>query len=243
MPSGEGPALSKSAAGLLVGVLALGFVLVWLSVPRFLGALDALPARSVLWEIRKDRPVTREQLEGAAAVLENSRRRSGTPAHVLSDLALLELLQFELAEDELAPDAQRLLTESLEALEAGLAKAPAGSNGWARLAYARYMRSGLTEGARDALEMSLLTGGIDLSLLSFRLHLILSEWDALGPEFQHAARGEILALTRHGRRGYDALVEIYLSSGRGEVIDTVLAEAPTQQARFTRRLEARLRID
>jgi len=235
----EGPILTRNVASLVVA-LALGLALVWLSAPRFLGALDALPARNVLWEIRKERPVSAELIARGATALERSRRWSGTPAHLLSDLALLKLLQSQLAVDVPTVDAERLLAESVEAQQASLAKAPAGSNGWARLAYARYELAGLTPGARDALEMSLLTGGIDLPLLSFRLYLMLREWDTLESPFEDAAHREIIGLTRHGRPGYEALVDIYLSSGHGEVIDAVLTETPRKHAQFTRQLQARL---
>jgi hypothetical protein len=219
-------------------VLAVGLALVWLGLPRLLGATARQPARAVLWALRDGKPLTDADLARGEAALERSRRWSGTPAYALSDLALLKLLRLEQGEED--GRAARYLAGALEAQEAGLAQAPAGGNGWARLAYARYRRSGLSEATRDALELSLLSGGLDLTLLSFRLELILHEWDALGPEFHEAARGEIHQMTRHGRPGYDALVEIYLASPRAGVIDAALADSPAQQAQFSRRLEHRI---
>ena len=51
-----------------------------------------------------------------------------------------------------------------------------------------------------------------------------------------AARGQIQEMTRHGRPGYDALVDIYRVSPRAAVIDGALADSPAQQAQFARRL-------
>lgn len=217
---------------MLAGVLAVGLLLLGLGLPRLLGATARQPARSVLWALRDGKPLTDADLARGEAALERSRRWSGTPPHALSDLALLKLLRRERAEAPGAP----LLVEAIEAQEAGLARAPAGGNSWARLAYARYQRAGLTEATREALELSLLSGGLDLPLLAFRLELILQEWDALGPAFHEAARGQIQEMTRHGRPGYDALVDIYRVSPRAAVIDGALADSPAQQAQFARRL-------
>ena len=226
-------------AGLLIGVLGIGLALIWLSLPRFLGAASARPAHKVLWALRQGRALPVADLARGEAALERSTRWRGTPAHALSDLALLKLLQLQQGGGSGA-EAQQRLTESLEAQAASLSQAPAGSNGWARLSYARYLRSGLTEASRDALELSFLSGGLDLPLLSFRLQLILREWDALGPEFHEAARGEILQLARHGPPGYDALVDIYLATPQAQIIDVVIAESPPLQAQFARRLERRV---
>ena len=88
--------------------------------------------------------------------------------------------------------------------------------------------------------MSLLSGNAGLPLHRFRLSLILLEWDALGPAFHEAAPGEILQLTRHWRAGYEALVDLYLASPRGEVIERVLADSPSEKAYFARWLKRRI---
>lgn len=180
------------------------------------------------------------ELDRAILALERAQGQRGMPAYRFSDLALLYQLRFSAGSASEAA-AQELLSASVAAQEAGLAQAPADNAGWARLAYARYQRAGFDAATRDALEMSLLTRGLGLSLLSFRLQLILREWELAGPELQAAAQAEILQFLRHGGHGYEALVDAYLVSPRSEIIDAVLAESPAQQAEFARRLERRSR--
>ncbi len=214
----------------------LGLALLVLSLPGFLGAASALPAGPALNSIRAGRAVAEDELARAVAALQQSLRWGGTSAATLSDLALLELVQLQAGEIIGDEEVQRLV-RSLTAQEAGLARAPAHSNGWARLTYARYALAGLDEASRDALEMSLLTGRRERAPMAFRLQLILQEWEALDAEMRVAGRAEIRQLARYGRAGLDALVDAYRSSGGSEIIHEVLAEAPEDLVRFERRLK------
>ena len=237
----KAPPLSRGTIGTLCLTLAAGLLLLGLGVPRFLGAATALPARPALWEIREGRSASAQQQGRAVTALEQSSRWSGTPAFAHSELALLKLLQFESIEDKKGEEAQALLLDAQAAQAAGLAKAPASATGWARLAHARYLKGGVSDGAPEALSMSLLSGNAGLPLHRFRLSLILLEWDALGPAFHEAARGEIWQLTRHHRPGYEALADLYLASPRGDLIDTVLADSPPKKAQFDRWLNRKIK--
>ncbi len=235
---GEDQALAAGVAITLAALLLLGLGLFALTLPRLLGAVSALPARSVLSEIRNDQTVSRERIEIAAAALQQSRQWSGTPATALSDLALLDLLRVHSSQDsELR--AHPLLPGIIEAQEMAVAKAPASGNGWARLADARYLQEGLGPATRDALEMSLISGGIDLPLLRFRLHLLLLDWALPAVTFAPAVREQVHTFTRYGKAGYDELVELSLVTPRGELIPAVLAETPDKHAYFIHRVERR----
>lgn len=228
-----GGAASRSEAGLAVLLLGIGLVLVCAGLPRFVGAAHAEPARAVLTAVRDGRAVPDADLARAIAALTGSLR-AWAPAHAHSDLALLLLLRTGGATgSDGAP-------EAIDALEAGIAGAPAGASGWGRLAHARYLHSGLTKASRAALEMSLRPAGADVSLAAFQLDLILREWDALGPGLRAAGRDRIRELTRHGDPGYDALVDVYLASPRAWILDEVLAELPPRREHFARRLERRV---
>ena len=209
----------------------------FLSLPRFLGAATALPAGPALNTIRKGGSLADEPLDRAVAALEQSLRWQATPAS-LSDLAVLKLVRLR-AGEPIGAEQHRQLAESRAAQEASLAGSPASSNGWARLSYARYALSGLDEVSRGALEMSFLTGRLEYAPMRFRLQLILREWQALDPEMRAAGRAEVRRLARYGQRGLDALVDVYLASeGAGsEIIGEVLAGAPQDRVRFERRLE------
>ncbi len=231
-------ALSRSSRLVLVTALGLGLVLITLGTPRFLGALAFQPARAVLTALREGRGLPPEIIERGDRALESSMRWPGTPAHVLSDLALLKLLRVQpgLREDVVDRASRVALREAIERQEESLRRAPAGSNGWGRLAYAYYVESGLSPATRNALEMSLRTGGLDLPLLSFRLQLILEEWETLEPELPEAAEDEILRMARYGRIGFDALAAIYLRSSHAEIIDAVMERFPEHRALFARSL-------
>jgi hypothetical protein len=215
----------------------VGVVLLLLGLLGFLGSALALPAGPALNAIGEGRAVADNQVARAVAALERSLRWGVTPAASLSDLALLKLVQIRPG-DALAPEGVQLLMESLAVQEASLARAPANTDGWARLAYARYRLSGLDEASRDALAMSILTGRLERAPMVFRVQLILREWEALDPEMQALGSVQIRQLCRYGRHALDALVEVYLASGQAgrEVLLGVLAGSPEDHARFERRL-------
>ena len=95
VPSGENRTLRTGAAVSLSALLLVGLGLLALTLPRLLGAVSALPARSILLEIRNDQTVSSERLERAATALQESRQWSGTPAYALSDLGLVDLLRVQ----------------------------------------------------------------------------------------------------------------------------------------------------
>ena len=153
-----------AAFGLFVG----GALLV-LGLSGLLGAVLALPAGPALIAIREGRPPTADPLARAVASAERSQRW-GENAASLSDLALLKLIQAE-AGDIPEPERLQRLQESQTAQEASLARAPASTDGWARLTFARYALSGLDEASRDALAMSFRTGRLERAPMVFRVHV------------------------------------------------------------------------
>jgi hypothetical protein len=228
---------SRWSIPILSAILALGVLLVGLSLPRLLGAVYAQPANAVLLAIRTGHNVSDADLEGGAEALARSTQFSGTPAYVLSDLALLKLLRVQSGGGLSASESEERRAYALDAQTRALERAPAGASGWGRLAYAHALRDGLNDPSRAALAMSLRAGGFDLELMAFRLQLMLAEWDSLGPLLREAVPGEIIQLTRHSGEGYDALAEIYLTSPHAEVIERVVSESPTRRARFAKSLE------
>jgi len=250
------------AAGLLVGA-----ALLLLGLSGLLGATLDLPAVPALIAIRESRPVTAEGLARAVASAERSQRWGGNAAS-LSDLSLLKLMQAE-SSDTLEPERLRLLQESRTIQEASLARAPASTDGWARLTYARYSLGVLEEGrvlqeelgegldpaSREALEMSFRTGRLERAPMLFRVQVLLREWEALDPELRALANAQIRQLTRYGQRDLDALIDVYRASDRAgkEVISAALSGSSAarsdlsegnssgeeDRARFERRLRRR----
>jgi hypothetical protein len=215
----------------------VGVVLFFLGLLGFLGSALALPAGPALNTIRGGRTVADNHVARAVAAVERSLRWGVAPAASLSDLALLKLVQAQ-SRDATTPEGAQLLMESLAAQETSLAQAPASTNGWARLTYARYALSGLDEASRDALAMSFLTGRLERAPMAFRVQLILREWEVLDPEMHALGSMQIRQLCRYGHHALDALVDVYLASdpaGR-EILLGALADSPEDHARFERRL-------
>ncbi len=206
-----------AAFGLFVG----GALLV-LGLSGLLGAVLALPAGPALIAIREGRPPATDPLARAVASAERSQRW-GSSAALLSDLALLKLIQAE-AGDIPEPERLQRLQESQRAQEASLARAPASTDGWARLTFARYALSGLDEASRDALAMSFRTGRLERAPMVFRVQLLLQEWEALDPAMRALGSAQIRQLARYHRRDLDALIDVYRASDRAgqEVIRAAL---------------------
>ena len=225
-----------------VSGLLVGLALLLAGLLGFLTSALALPAAPVLNAVREGREVADDRLARAAAALERSVRWGGNPAASLSQLALLKLVRSR-SQGASASEELRLLTEALADQEASLGRAPANTDGWARLAYARYTLSGLDRASRDALAMSFLTGRLERAPMVFRLQLILREWEALGSEMHALGRLQIRRLSGDDQRAVDALVDVYLASDRAgrEVIRAVLERFSEGHARFERRVRYRSR--
>lgn len=221
-----------------IGLFVAG-ALLFLGLPRFLGAVLVLPAGHALIAIRESRPAAEDEVARAVSAMEQSMRWGGTHAESLSDLALLKLIQID--RDVIEPGESRLLTESLAAQRASLALAPANADGWARLTYALYALSGLDRASLDALEMSFRSGRLERAPMGFRLQLILREWDAVDPEMRALGRMQIRQLARYDRRALDTLTDAYLASSRAgrEIIRATLDSSPQDRVRFERRLRSR----
>lgn len=215
----------------------VGGTLFFLGLTGFLGAALELPAGPALNAIREGRSVADDHVGLAVAATERSLRWGATSAVSLSDLALLKVMQVRPGEAT-GPEGSRLIMESLAAQEASLARAPANTDGWARLTYARYALSGLNEASRDALAMSFFTGRLERAPIAFRLQLILREWEAVDPEMRALGIAQIGQLIRYGHRSLDALVDVYMASGQvgRDVITEVLARSPDDRTRFEQRL-------
>ena len=238
-----------AAFGLFVGgaLLVLGLL-------GLLGAALALPAGPALIAIREGRPPAADRLARAVASAERLQRWGGSAAS-LSDLALLKLIQAE-AGDIPGPERLQRLQESQTIQAASLARAPASTDGWARLTFARYALSGLDDASRDALAMSFRTGRLERAPMVFRVQLLLREWEALDPALRALGSAQIRQLTRYHARDLDALIDVYRASDRAgqEVIRASLSDSsekdswkedsseedPSEdRARFERRLRRR----
>ncbi len=236
----------RAGLGLLVGL-----ALVAGGVTRSLGALVARAAHPVVHALGLGQTPDGASLARGVAALERSAGWRGTPARTYGDLALLQLERARREEADPGLFVPRI-DAGVVAQRAALALAPADGSGWARLVYAQQLRarahggpgaSRATIGAATpgVLEMTFLTRDLSFSLVRFRLAAALDQWAMVRPWLRTAARAEVLELTRYGARGMDALVDLYLTSPRPEVIGEELAANPKQKADFEQRLARRVK--
>ena len=245
-------------------VLSAGLALFVAAGTRAIGALEARPARPAVLALGRGQAPDDDVLATGVEALERATAGQNRDPDAYGDLALLNLerARRELANPELA---LAEIEAAAAAQRAGLALAPARGSGWARLVYAEELRaekrralrawalepaaspldaaSGADVAALEALEMAFLTRDLSFSLVRFRLGAALARWAELPPWLHGVARGEVLELTRYGRRGTDALIDFYLAPPGPEtaaIIDEELAADPKQQAYFAKRLKRRL---
>ncbi len=243
-------------------VLSAGLALFVAAGTRAIGALEARPARPAVLALGRGQVPDDDVLATGVEALERATAGQNRDPDAYGDLALLNLerARRELANPELA---LAEIEAAAAAQRAGLALAPARGSGWARLVYAEELRAEKRRALRawalepdaaappgddgaaalEALEMAFLTRDLSFSLVRFRLGAALARWAELPPWLHGVARGEVLELTRYGRRGTDALIDFYLAPPGPEtvaIIDEELAADPKQQAHFAKRLERRL---
>jgi hypothetical protein len=213
----------------------LGLLLLALGIPRLLRTAAVLSAGPVLDAVREHRAIPAGQRTRDIEALDTVRRWSAS-ASLLSELALLELLEARHAQT-IGRDSFSHLVSALEAQRASLARAPASSDDWARLAFVRYALSGMSDATRRALELSFATGPREPGARIFRLQLVLREWERLGPELREPARVQARELARH-LRSIGALIEVYRAATPEQqaVILSALDPAPADRALLERRL-------
>lgn len=161
-----------------VGLAAV--VLVGLGLPRLIGVLVSADGEPVLRKLQDQQPVTAEELttlieaqQSAAFWLSDGR--------ILTDLGLGALLLSE-SQRRGDPAAKAALLQAIEALEEGVARAPASPYAWSRLAYARALAEGWSPRALAALRLALITAPYEPRLLWSRLRMAFLAWPQMASE-------------------------------------------------------------
>lgn len=159
----------------------LALALVALALPRVVGELNLVGARSVVSAALENRPDKQQPLSAqsyakAAAAIATFGGLTGD-ARLVANRGIVLLRQGSVGDAQSA----RSLEEALEATEWGLAQNPGNTDSWARLAYLR-ARIGNPAGAASALRMSMLTAPVSPQLMPSRLRLGLHLLDHLNEE-------------------------------------------------------------
>jgi hypothetical protein len=209
-------------------------VLLFLAVPKFVGALVALPGDRHLDSLRFGRAVGQKELESLA----ESRLEAAPWSHdgrVLTDLGLALMAQAIQAGTATA-EGSALVERSLDAHRAGLARSPASPQAWARHAQALALAGRPDAEILAALRMSLLSGPQEPALVIPRLALAARSrlgWDV---EMVDLVRTQIRIAWTFNRA---ALARSAATYDYLDLVRASLAEAPDQLAALERLLARR----
>jgi hypothetical protein len=212
--------------------LALGGLLLFLSVPRVVAEFLMLPGNRVLTMLQKGSTPS----EGDLAIFITSRERSLTWAdsgRSRTDLALAQLL---LAEREVGGGARynELLGQAVQSMRAGLALAPANPYAWTRMSFAALSAGEPSERVAPMIEMSIRTGPVEPDLIFARLGLCFVEWPYFGPSSRTLLEEQV-RLAWHQSR--DRLAVLARAAGRADTARSALPES--ERAELDRRLGKR----
>ena len=158
----------------------VALVLLALAVPRMVGVLLSARSEPVLRKLQDQKPVQIDELRMLA-----DAQRSGqlwlADGRLRTDLGLAYLL---LAEKLPRGDtnAGAYLQQAIEALKAGLARAPANPYAWARLAYAEALAQGWSPLAVASLRLAVITAPYEPRLLWSRLRMMFLAWREMSSE-------------------------------------------------------------
>jgi hypothetical protein len=167
------------AAGLAI---VLGALILWLALPRLMAAAWLAIRDPVIQKMDSDEPVSRAELLGLIASRELALSWVGDrETHAELGTALAELAFRE----EPGVAAQKAALErAVQALQAGLAAAPASPKDWLQLGYLLVLLEGdPNRRAAEALLLSIRTGAFQApEFLQRRLFWSLAHWAFYGPE-------------------------------------------------------------
>jgi hypothetical protein len=222
----------------LAGIAIAGLALLYLAVPRTIGAFQMLPGNRTILEIARGGDADRESLEVLAA----SRRRAAgwlESGRLWSDLAAAELLIAESGDAGADPGRadQDSIRRAAAALRTSLRLAPASPHAWTRLAYAEMLlHDGPTDAAAAALAMSMLTGRYEPDLMFARLELCFLAW----PNFAVADRELVLdQVALAWRKSPKRLLDAALATGGAGILRGAFAGDPAILTDLERRLAKR----
>ena len=168
----------------------IAFLLVIWSAPRLFAEISVLPGKAILGNLLRGETVSDDLLRTAGGSYESAVVFHGGNGRYSTDLGLVQLVMAQRAGIE-SEQGQQMLTESIERLSYGLARGPANSFAWARLASALYLRDGVTDNVIESLRLSYQTGLFADKLIPFRTNFSLSLWDRLDDDMKNSVIREL----------------------------------------------------
>jgi hypothetical protein len=163
-----------------IPIAFIAMVLLILGIPRTVGVILSARSDPVLRKLQDHQPVQTDELMILANAQEAGRFWLAD-GRLRTDLGLAYLLIAEKL-PRTDPNVNAYLQRAIDALAAGLGRAPANPYAWARLAYAEALVRGWSPLAVSSLRMALITAPYEPRLLWSRLRMSFLAWPELSRE-------------------------------------------------------------
>ncbi|MEP0708312.1 MAG: hypothetical protein ABJL17_10190 [Parvibaculum sp.] len=173
-----------------VAILAGAIGLLALAVPRLWAYGTALPEDGRYWRLGQGEQVSGGELADLLAAYRTAADRLPSSPELQSRAAVVS------TESGLRHLKAEPIREGRDRLVAAASRAPLRTDIWSRLAYAEFAAGGMTPLAVDALELSWLTGRLELPDAMRRLQTYLSGWDELPLDVRNDGRDQVVVLWR-----------------------------------------------
>jgi len=168
--------LSRSGFSGFLAVVLVGATLTISALPRLVSEFLLMPGNDTVDAIGKRQvDYSRTDLE---AVLESRQqaRRWADRGRISTDIGLAEIL---LARGTDAETQTAMFASAVGNISHGLALAPMNAYAWARLAYAEWRQTGVSQRVADYLAMSMYTGPLEINLFPIRIDLAFRHFSLL----------------------------------------------------------------
>lgn len=209
-------------------------MLFWLSVPRFMAALAAVPGDHTVFTLTYSPPAGEPALQRLVDSRMAAQAWTADPAHD-REIARAQIILAYRAGYR-TEEGQSLLEAVEEDTLAALARAPGDPETWARLAEARYWTGRPTASILEAYRNSILTGHHAPHIAERRIRLGLALWNRMSAEDRRHVTGQIQLLAATGNRSdMELLARLSNSKRRYTLIVLALLQQPQWLAEFKRR--------
>lgn len=209
-------------------LLAVGFVLVGMGLPRFMAGVALGPQDQTLRDIADGKPVARSLVIDTVSSRETALGWLDT-AGIHADLGLLYMVQAaEAADRRAAAGRADLLGAAVVHQRRALELAPRRAFVWARLAQSRNA-IGQSAGMAAILERALSLAPYEGALLIPRIDVALAHWGSLPPALKSRFREQIRLAARWRPTGLAGIVRARFAQNR---IVEMLADDPRLMRRF-----------
>ncbi len=208
--------------------MAVGVLILGLSGPRLIGAINATAGEPAIEKLRRGEQIGEPAIKRARKAFLTAEKSIPRDYRSPRDLALIELIAATAA--PVGSDIRKTaVADSIAAARRSLGNNPAQPYVWLRLAQAELMHEGIGVQAAFAFAMSLETGPQVVDLMQPRVVLGLILWPVLDERQQDRVLAQIKGLARYNAR---MLAETVLHRPALPLVRRALADEPELMKAF-----------